>query len=160
MQVSATTLGVIGLRAAALAGTLAGQTKLGTQLYQLADFVAAGLATDEHMKAVADKLAVRNANDADFEEVLCHDISARGVSFYCDDIQIGQSVVMCIGIGDDPMYVVAEVMHRRVVTQDDRLMYLAGCRFRRRLSQQTDAVLLSSYAERLALPTQREAIPT
>lgn len=69
-MISNTTLALIGLRAAALAAALAGQTKLATQLYQLADFASAGLATDEHMRAVAEKLAVREANDADFAEVL------------------------------------------------------------------------------------------
>ncbi len=64
------TLGVIALRTAALAALLAGQTKLSDQLYRLADFVAAGVATDEHMKEVADKLAQRSAVDADFTDVL------------------------------------------------------------------------------------------
>jgi hypothetical protein len=64
------TLALIALRASALAAVLTGQTKLADQLYRLADFVAAGMATDEHMKAVADKLATRNATDADFDEVL------------------------------------------------------------------------------------------
>lgn len=64
------TLGLIALRAAALAAMLAGQTKLATQIYQIADFLAAGLMTDQHMKLVADKLAERNAIDADFTEVL------------------------------------------------------------------------------------------
>jgi hypothetical protein len=61
---------VIGLRAAALTASLAGQTKLAGQLYQLADFVSAGVVSDLHMKEVADKLAERNANDADFSDVL------------------------------------------------------------------------------------------
>lgn len=63
-------LGVVGLRASALAALLAGQVKLSAQLYQLADFVEAGVITDEHMKEVADKLATRNAEDADFADVL------------------------------------------------------------------------------------------
>lgn len=64
------TLGVIALRAAALAATLAGQVKLATQLYQVADLISSGLVTDLHMKEVADKLAERNAIDADFTDVI------------------------------------------------------------------------------------------
>jgi hypothetical protein len=63
-------LALIALRASALAAVLTGQTKLGDQLYRLADFVAAGVASDEHMAAIAEKLATRNATDADFAEVL------------------------------------------------------------------------------------------
>lgn len=63
-------LAVIALRASALAALLGGQTKLSEQLYRLADFVSAGVATDEHMKDVAEKLASRNAVDADFDDVL------------------------------------------------------------------------------------------
>lgn len=70
MQISGTTLALIGLRAAGLAASLAGQTRLAAQLYQLADFASAGLATDEHMRQVAEKLAVREASDADFSDVL------------------------------------------------------------------------------------------
>lgn len=64
------TLAVIALRAAALAATIAGNAVVGAQLYKLADFIAAGVATDEHMKAVAEKLAERTSNDADFADVL------------------------------------------------------------------------------------------
>lgn len=65
-----TLIALISLRGAALAAGIAGQSKLSAQLYQLADFIAAGIATDAHMQAVAEKLAVRNANDADFADVL------------------------------------------------------------------------------------------
>jgi hypothetical protein len=71
-------MGVVGLRAAALVSLLAGQVKLSQQLYKLADFVSAGLATDAHMKAVAEKLQARNSNDADFEDVLQRIEAERG----------------------------------------------------------------------------------
>lgn len=63
-------LTVIALRASALAALLGGQAKLSEQLYRLADFINAGVATDAHMQEVADKLASRNATDADFDDVL------------------------------------------------------------------------------------------
>ena len=68
-------MSVVGLRAVA---SLAGQTVLAKQLYQLADLVSAGLATDAHMKEVADKLATRNAADADFSDVLQRIEAERG----------------------------------------------------------------------------------
>jgi hypothetical protein len=82
----------------------------------------------------------------EFELVNCHDISANGISFYADDVPIGQTVVMAVGIGDAPMFVVAEVMHRRVVTVDNTPTYLVGCRFRRRLSRQTEGNVVDGYS--------------
>lgn len=78
MVLDKTIMGVVGLRAAALVALLAGQTKLSQQLYQLADYVSAGLATDAHMKAVADKLQSRSATDADFADVLQRIETERG----------------------------------------------------------------------------------
>lgn len=86
----------------------------------------------------------------DFERVLCHDLSQKGVSFYADDVQIGQNVVIAIGVGDSPMFVVAEVMNRRLVTSAEKLTYLTGCRFRRRLSPQTDGEVLAGYCRLVA----------
>jgi hypothetical protein len=81
----------------------------------------------------------------DFEQVMCYDLSSTGVSFYAEDVQIGQNVVIAIGRGDSPMFVVAEVMNRRVVTHKDGLTYLIGCRFRRRLNPETDGEILEEY---------------
>lgn len=71
-------LGTVSLRAAALIASLSGQAKLAEQLYKLADLVSAGLATDAHMKEVADKLQARSANDADFADVLQRIETERG----------------------------------------------------------------------------------
>lgn len=64
------TLGLIALRAAALAAAMAGRVDLSNQLYKLGDFLSAGLVSDEHMKEVAEKLNARNSVDADFSDVL------------------------------------------------------------------------------------------
>jgi hypothetical protein len=81
----------------------------------------------------------------EFEQVMCYDLSSTGVSFYAEDVQIGQNVVIAIGRGDSPMFVLSEVMNRRVVTQKDELTYLIGCRFRRRLNPETDGEILEEY---------------
>jgi hypothetical protein len=85
----------------------------------------------------------------DFEQVMCLDLSRNGVSFFADDVQIGSLVVIGIGSGDDLMYAIAEVMHRRVERVDGRLTYLVGCRFVRRLTPHADGELIASYSSRL-----------
>lgn len=62
-------LAIIGMRAAALALGLAGQTRASNSLYTLADAAEAGKAVDDHMNAVAEKLKTRTVTDADWEEV-------------------------------------------------------------------------------------------
>lgn len=69
---------LVAVRGAALASSLAGDSKISGQLYKLADLYAAGLATDAHMKEVAEKLQSRNAVDADFSDVLQRIEAERG----------------------------------------------------------------------------------
>jgi hypothetical protein len=64
-----TLLGIVGLRAAALALALAGQTRASNSLYTLADAAEAGIDIDLHMRAVADKLKTRSANDDDWADL-------------------------------------------------------------------------------------------
>lgn len=72
------TIGLIALRGSALVALLSGQAKLSQQLYKLANFIEAGMVSDEQMKAVSEKLANRDAIDADFEDVLARIDSERG----------------------------------------------------------------------------------
>jgi hypothetical protein len=62
-------LAVIGLRAAALALVLTGQSRAGNALYALADAADAGANIDAHMAEVAAKLKDRSATDADWTDV-------------------------------------------------------------------------------------------
>ena len=62
-------LAVIGLRAAALALVLTGQSRAGNALYALADAAESGANVDAHMATVADKLKDRTATDADWQDV-------------------------------------------------------------------------------------------
>lgn len=62
-------LAMIGLRAAALGLTLSGQSKVAGSLYLLADTIAAGQATDLHLKTIAEKLAQRDLTDEDWDDV-------------------------------------------------------------------------------------------
>jgi hypothetical protein len=91
----------------------------------------------------------------DFEQVMCHDLSRHGVSFYADGVQVGQYVVLAIGMGDDSAFVVAEAMHRRAVNIDGKLAYLIGCRFGRRLTHQNDREVVAGY-RRLLFETPAE----
>lgn len=64
------TLAIVGLRAAALALLVAGDTRSSERLYTLADLVEAGKATDDHMALVAEKLKQRELTDADWDDVM------------------------------------------------------------------------------------------
>jgi hypothetical protein len=77
----AVTLGVIGLRGAALGLNLQGQATAANQLYLLADAIEAGENVDEHMKIVAEKLKDRNSNDSDWS-----DVAAR-IAAHSDELQ-------------------------------------------------------------------------
>ena len=66
---SLVSLALIGIRGAALALSLGGQTKAATALGTLADAAEAGKNIDDHMALVADKLRARASTDADWQEV-------------------------------------------------------------------------------------------
>lgn len=63
-------LAIVALRAAALALSLAGQSKAADALYTLADAYEAGAAVDAHMAAVAEKLKSRPLTEADWADVI------------------------------------------------------------------------------------------
>lgn len=64
------TIALISLRGLALSMTIAGRVTEAEQLFRFADFVAAGLATDEQMRKVADLLADREATSQDIVRIL------------------------------------------------------------------------------------------
>lgn len=64
------TLAIVGLRAAGLALTLAGDRVSSERLYMLADLVEAGKLTDDHMAQVAEKLKNRDLTEADWDDVM------------------------------------------------------------------------------------------
>lgn len=63
-------LAVIGIRAAALALLLSGNTAASQRMYALADLIEAGRATDEHMRLVAEKLKNGGPTEEDWTELL------------------------------------------------------------------------------------------
>lgn len=63
------TLALIGLRAAALALELQGQSRSSGSLYAVADAVEAGKVVDDHMALIAEKLKDRDATDDDWADV-------------------------------------------------------------------------------------------
>jgi hypothetical protein len=65
-----TTLALVLLRGVALALSLNGQTRASNSLYTLADASERGVNIDAHMAAVAEKLKVRSATEADWEDVV------------------------------------------------------------------------------------------
>ncbi len=63
-------LAVVGIRAAALALLLSGNTVASQRLYTLADLIEAGKATDEHMRLVAEKLKNGGPTEEEWSELM------------------------------------------------------------------------------------------
>jgi len=63
-------LAVIGIRAAALALLLAGNTAASNRMYALADLIEAGRVTDDHMRLVAEKLKAGGPSEEDWDELM------------------------------------------------------------------------------------------
>lgn len=66
---NAALLSLVGLRAAALALSITGQTRAANSIYTLADAYERGVAIDDHMNAVAEKLKSRPVTDEDWADV-------------------------------------------------------------------------------------------
>ena len=69
MMLNPLTISLIALRGAALGLSLAGETRGSNALYGIADLVEAGLATDEHMAGVAERLKAGPLTAADWDDV-------------------------------------------------------------------------------------------
>lgn len=63
-------IGIVALRAAALALAVAGDSATSAKLHLVADAIEAGKATDDHMRLVADKLKERDVTAADWDDVI------------------------------------------------------------------------------------------
>lgn len=64
------TMALIVMRGLALAMSTAGRQQEAEQIFKLSDLVAAGRATDEHMRRVADILGERSATSIDLSEII------------------------------------------------------------------------------------------
>ena len=74
----------------------------------------------------------RLPSQAEFRQVLCHDLSPQGFSFLSDCRPEASHVV--VALGQVPFrFFVAEVMHVRPTETEQGHDYLIGCRFVRRL---------------------------
>lgn len=69
VQVSPLSLAMIGVRAAALALNISGNSQAAFALYTLADAAEAGKNVEAHMARVAEKLKSRASQRSDWEEV-------------------------------------------------------------------------------------------
>lgn len=83
---------LIALRGLALLALLSGKSKLSGTLYDTADLVEAGRATDEHLTLVAEKLKARTLEEADWQDV--HDrIAADRQALHAPPGQAGRAGV-------------------------------------------------------------------
>lgn len=68
-----------------------------------------------------------------FRAVQCHDLSAGGLSFICDEPPDFQKFVVRLGKGDDTYYVVARVANVVDIGSAQRPRYRVGCSFLERI---------------------------
>lgn len=93
---------------------------------------------------VAPWIEGRIPESADFQPVLCHDLSVGGISFFAEQ-QLSDHVVVVL---DGPKFILCRVCHTRPTFADGEHRYLIGCQFVRRLpAEQFDLSHLSGAAE-------------
>lgn len=85
-------------------------------------------------------------DDGAYRQVLCHDLSARGISFLFDEPPDFQLMVVRLGKPADIRYMVARVVNILTVGDKQRPQYRVGCSFVERLeadgtSHDADAVI-------------------
>jgi diguanylate cyclase (GGDEF)-like protein len=68
-----------------------------------------------------------------FRAVQCHDLSARGLSFICDEPPDFEKFVVRLGKGLETCYIVARVANIADVGSKERSRYRVGCSFLQRL---------------------------
>lgn len=68
-----------------------------------------------------------------FRAVQCHDLSARGLSFICDEPPDFEKFVVRLGKGSETCYVVARVANIADIGNKERSRYRVGCSFLQRL---------------------------
>ena len=84
----------------------------------------------QRIAAVVDR---RPPLEQDFFEVECHDLSAGGFSFFCEERPKFGRLVAEIGQGNSQTHVIAEVVRVIEVRRNGGVVYLVGCRFLKRV---------------------------
>lgn len=75
-------------------------------------------------------------DDGQFRTVQCHDLSARGLSFLCDEPPEFQKFVVRLGKGSETYYVLARVANVADVGTEVRPRYRVGCSFIERVTDE------------------------
>ena len=71
-------------------------------------------------------------NQEAFRQVLCHDLSPSGFSYFCDSRPTERLLI--VALGKVPLrFYVAEVVHTQLAQTEHGGQYHVGCRFVRRL---------------------------
>ena len=67
---------------------------------------------------------------ADFEQVLCHDLSTSGISFYrTRPMNAGDRLIVSLSENQPTIFMVGTVMHCRPTIVNGEDLYRVGCRF-------------------------------
>jgi len=79
-----------------------------------------------------------------FQEVLCRDITSAGFSFWLPEQPTFGFVIVALGLGDEPKYLAARVIHTTQTRRGGQSIFLVGCQFVRRVptaTEQTEAAV-------------------
>jgi hypothetical protein len=67
--------------------------------------------------------------------IRCHDIGAKGISFFQSECPDFERLVISLGTTEKPLFMAAEVMNSKVVYMYGAVGYLVGCRFTARVPE-------------------------
>lgn len=81
------------------------------------------------VQSVAPLVDGRMPKLTELREVLCHDLSTSGVSFYCAKPPEYEQLLVRLCAGTKSTYLTAQVMHCRPVADGGETAFLAGCKF-------------------------------
>lgn len=100
---------------------------------------------------VAPYVEDRLPHRSEFQPVVCHDLSVKGISFFAER-PLADLVVVSIGDLDNPKWILSRVCHARAVAGTGAPRYLVGCEFIRRIHlEQHDRKPTTSHREAVAV---------
>ncbi len=86
-----------------------------------------------HRQRVAYDAGKSPLSQLEFFDVLFHDISREGFSFYTDAMPAGNQVVAELGRGPQTIYVRGKIQHVTPAVRNDEATIVVGCLFTGRL---------------------------
>jgi hypothetical protein len=83
-----------------------------------------------------------------FERILCHDLSAVGMSFFLDRaLPDGERLILSLGTSAAIRFVAAQVVYSRAMVREGEDCFRIGCRFLQKLPDAANATLVARLRE-------------